>query len=133
MSGEGPQAFIDSNQLQAVWRPLSVPEHASAGKLLTAAGKRIRDEYREAFGTAIAETDPNAETVSIDLVKTAMMTAAYQGHTSYSRGEGARTKGGTLANPGGALTFTDWHREQLGIPIHALAEAYFDDCSDARY
>ncbi|HEY9314631.1 hypothetical protein [Williamsia sp.] len=133
MSGEGPEAFTTAEQLQSGWRSLSNPELTYAAQLLTAAGKWIRDQYLEAKGVAIADNNPAALTVSIDVVKTAMMTAAYQGHISYNRVEGSRQKAGTLVNPGGALSFSDWHKEQLGIPTSTLGIGIFEDCPDARY
>ncbi len=133
-AGEGaPPAFVSVTDLVSVWRALTQAQRTYAADLLDAAGEKIRDEYREAFGTEIDQSNPAARTVSIEMVKTAIQTGAYVGHIQYGRLEGPRQKSGTLANPGGALVFTDYHREQLGIPTRALAQAYFDDCSDARF
>lgn len=131
--GEGSYAFVPVTDLQNSWRALTTTERTYAEQLLEAAGKKIRDEYRDAMGAEIDDANPAARTVSIEMVRYAISTGAYTGHIVYNRGEGARVKGGTLVNPGGALVFTDHHRDQLGIPIHALAIGTFDDCSDARY
>ena len=134
MSGEGaPPAFVSVTVLQNAWRALTTAERTYAGQLLDAAGEKIREEWRKAFGTEIDDDNPHAVTVSIQMVRECISTGAYAGHIQYGRLDGPRQKTGTLANPGGALVFTDFHRDQLGIPIHALAEAYFDDCSDARF
>ena len=59
-----------------------------------------------------------ARTVSIEIVKTALSTGMWPGHTQYGRTEGPRTKSGTLASPGGSLALTDWQRQLLGLPIN---------------
>lgn len=131
--GGGSLAFVEVSDLENAWRALTTTERTYAGQLLESAGKKIRDEYRDAIGAEIDDANPTARTVSIDMVRTAISTGSYAGHIVYNRGEGPRVKGGTLVNPGGALVFTDYHRDQLGIPIHALAIGTFDDCSDDRY
>lgn len=118
-SGEGP-AFATVEQVAAEFRPLSDVEKVSAERLLDEAARWIRQEYRKYFDTDIAIDHPGAISVSIDVVKAALRTDVYAGHTSYSRSrtEGPRAKAdsGTLSAPGGALAFTDWHKAQLGIP-----------------
>lgn len=127
MSGEGaPPAFVAVAAVAAAWRALSTAEQTYAAQLLDAAGQTIRDEYRKAFGVEIDEAHPAAKTVSIDLVRTAISTGAYTGHIQYGRLDGPRQKTGTLANPGGALVFTDYHRQQLGIPTTAGPQWCFD-------
>ncbi|MGW8936178.1 Gp19/Gp15/Gp42 family protein [Gordonia terrae] len=120
-------------ELAASWRALTSQEQTYATDLLNAAADTIRAEYRKAFAAEIEQSNPAARTVSIEMVKTAIQTGAYVGHISYGRIEGQRQKSGRLINPGGALVFTDYHREQLGIPTRALAQACFDDVSDARF
>ncbi|WP_336793010.1 hypothetical protein [Gordonia malaquae] len=133
MSGAVPPAFLTVQQLESQWRGLTTAEKTLAESLLDSAGVAIREAYREARGVDIDDAHPAAVTVSFDMVRTAISTGAYAGHTAYSRTEGPRAKGGTLIAPGGSLELTDWHRKQLGLPIGTLAQAYFDDCSDARY
>lgn len=126
-------AFVTVSELESSWRTLTAPQRVYAGQLLESAADKIREEYLAAKGVDIDAASSAARTVSIEMVRTAIETGAYVGHLTYSRTEGPRAKAGTLLNPGGLLVFTDWHREQLGLPVHALAEAFFDDCSDARY
>ena len=128
MSGEGVFAFVTVSELMTSWRTLTPAEQIYAGQLLEAAGQKIREEYRDAHGVEIDEAHPAARTVSIELVRAAIATGAYVGHIQYARIEGPRQKSGTLKNPGGALVFTDYHREQLGIPITAGPVYYFDGC-----
>lgn len=133
MTTGGGGAFVTVTELETAWRTLTAAQRAYAAQLLESAAGKIREEYRAAKGVEIDPANPAARTVSIEMVRAAIETGAYVGHVSYTRTEGPRTKSGTLINPGGLLVFTDWHREQLGLPIHALAEAFFDDCSDDRY
>lgn len=116
---EGAYAFVMVTDLANAWRALTTAERTYAAQLLDAAGQKIRDAYRGAFGVDIDDDNPAAKTVSIDMVKTAIDTGKYIGHVQYGRLEGPRQKTGTLKNPGGALVFTDYHRQQLGIPITA--------------
>ncbi|AMS02929.1 head-to-tail adaptor [Gordonia phage MagicMan] len=125
--------FVTVTELAASWRALTTQEQTYATDLLNAAAEKIRAEYRKAFAAEIEQSNPAARTVSIDMVKTAIQTGAYVGHIQYGRIEGQRQKSGRLLNPGGALVLTDYHREQLGIPTRALAQACFDDASDARF
>ncbi|MFH5209267.1 hypothetical protein ACHIPZ_13835 [Antrihabitans sp. NCIMB 15449] len=115
-------AFITQQEFEERWRPLSTAELLDAADLLGAAGRWIRSELPE-----IDDNNPDAIFVSIDVVKTAMSTGAYAGHISYSRTTGPRTKAGTLANPGGALIFTDWHKKLLGISTGPAPQFYFGD------
>ncbi|AZV00737.1 head-to-tail connector complex protein [Gordonia phage Kiko] len=127
MSGQGaPPAFVSVVTLQSGWRTLTAAEQTYARQLLDSAGTTIRDEWRKAFGTEIADDHPTAVTISIEMVRTCITTGAYIGHLQYGRLEGPRQKTGTLVNPGGALVFTDYHRKQLGIPIIAGPQFCFD-------
>lgn len=132
-SGEG--AFLTVEQFESQWRPLSAIEKSSAEALLAAAGQWIRDEYLRVRGTVIEDDNPNAILVSTSVVQTAISTGAYVGHISYSRTEGPRSKSGTLANPGGALVFSDWHKTLLGFPVNTQPSWRFDTngYDDARY
>lgn len=117
---DGDAAFATPEDLR---RPLTSAERDIAEQLLGAAARWIRRNK-----PGIAPDDPDARTVSIDVVSTAIATRAYVGHVSYTRTVGPRTKSGTLADPGGALTFSDWHRELLGISIHPQPRYHFGDC-----
>lgn len=128
-----PPAFLTVEVLQDRWRSLTPQEKQLATQLLDSAGKKIRDEYRAAFGSEIADNDPNAETASLEMVRTAISTGAYAGHLSYARTEGPRMKSGSLSVPGGALELTDYQRSNLGLPVGSLAQSLFDDCSDERF
>ncbi|MGI5222176.1 hypothetical protein [Nocardia sp. CA-290969] len=119
MTAGGAPPFAEPDDLG---RPLTGPEREIAEQLLAAAASWIRSRLPD-----IAVDDPNARTVSIDVVSTAMATRAYAGHISYTRTTGPRTKSGTLTNPGGALVFDDWHKELLGISIHPAPVYYFGD------
>lgn len=132
MNGEG--AFITVDDFEAAWRPLSIAERSNADYLLTSAGQWIRDEYLKFHGVAIADDHAGALAVSIDVVRTAMETGKYAGHLNYGRTEGPRAKSGSLATPGGSLAFTDWHKEQLGIPTRPRPAWCFGGIDhDARY
>lgn len=114
-------AFAEADDLGGA--PLTSAERDIAEQLLAAAAKWIRENVP---GTVDV---PTAKIVSIDVVGTAMSTRAYAGHLSYTRTNGPRTKAGTLVNPGGALVFSDWHKELLGIPINPQPTYYFGDCA----
>lgn len=129
----GDTAFLTAAELKELWPGLPDSALNDAEQKLAAAGKLIRDEYFAAKGVAIADDDPGAIAASVSMVRAAISTAAYAGHTSYARTDGPRTKSGVLQVPGGQLELTDYQREQLGIPTASLASAFFDDCSDARF
>ena len=124
-SGEGASPFVSVADFTAAWRPLSGSETVTAERLLADAARWIREHYRRHHGEPIPDDHPGAVSVSIDAVKTAMETGKYAGHVSYSRTEGPRAKSGTLAAPGGALVFTDWHKQLLGIPTRVMPVANF--------
>ena len=115
--------FATATEIADVWRPLSSQERANAEMLLTAAAKWIRDRT-----TGLADDDPAAKYVSIDVVKSALVAGPFVGHSSYSKGIGPWTKAGTLINPAGALEFTDFHREMLGLNSSPMPVGSFGDC-----
>lgn len=123
-SGEGAP-FVTVDDFAAAWRPLSGAERTTATRLLADAARWIREQYQRHFGEPIADDHPGAVSVSIDVVKTAMETGKYAGHTSYSRTEGPRARAGTLSAPGGSLAFTDWHKELLGISTRVMPVGNF--------
>ncbi|MFC9769449.1 hypothetical protein [Rhodococcus jostii] len=115
--------FATPTEVEAVWRPLSAEETANAALLLTAAAQWIRDNTPD-----IADNDPAARFVSIDVVKSALLAGPFTGHASYSKTIGPWSKSGTLINPAGALQFTDVHKELLGISVTGSAHWFFGDC-----
>lgn len=126
-AGEG--AFATKEQLADAWRPLSETEQVWADQLLAAAGTRIRDRWREAFGTEIDENNASAVTVSIAVVKE-VLDADDRGMLNFKTFKtvvGDWEEGGSLVNPGGALEFTDWHWSLLGIRTKALPQYHFQD------
>lgn len=119
---EPPFAFVYPGELAAAWRPLSEAEEVWAGLLLAAAAVWIREKV-----PGVADDSLAARVVSIDVVRTALETGKTPGHLSYSRTVGATAKSGTLAVAAGSLTWTDWHREQLGIRTRPLPVGSFGD------
>ncbi|MFD7046331.1 hypothetical protein [Rhodococcus jostii] len=116
-------AFAEPADIVSVWRPLSAQETANATLLLTAAAQWIRDNAPN-----VANDDPAAKYVSIDVVKSALLAGPFTGHASYSKTIGPWSKSGTLINPAGALQFTDVHKELLGISVTGSAHWFFGDC-----
>jgi hypothetical protein len=126
-AGEG--AFATKEELASAWRPLSDTEAVWADQLLAAAATRIRDRWREAFGTEIDESHPGARTISIAVVKE-VLDAEDRGmlnFKSFKTVVGDWEEGGSLVNPGGTLEFTDWHWSLLGIRTKALPQYHFQD------
>lgn len=120
-------AFATVTELEAQWRTLSTTESAAATSYLDTAAALIRAEFKDKLGLDDVPEDrlSAAKSVSLDVVKTALSTSAYAGHLVYARTEGPRAKSGTFAAPGGTLTLTDWHREQLGLPVNPAPSWHF--------
>ncbi|MCA4997181.1 hypothetical protein HWD35_20880 [Tsukamurella tyrosinosolvens] len=120
-------AFAEVTELEAQWRTLSTAERAAAASHLDGVAALIRAEFKDKLGLNDVPADrlDAAKQVSIDVVKTALATAFVAGHTQYGRAEGPRSKSGTLAAPGGTLALTDWHREQLGLPVNPAPAWHF--------
>lgn len=112
-------AFATPDELAAEWRPLTTAERAAATSHLDTVAALIRSAFADHLGLSEVPADKltAARSVSIDIVKTALATGMWPGHTSYSRTEGPRSKSGTLASPGGSLTLSEWHRDLLGLPV----------------
>lgn len=102
--------------------PFSDDDKADADALIAAAGEWIRERK-----PGIADDDPAAHIVVIQVVRTAMDTRRYSGHTSYSKTVGGVTRSGTLANPGALLAFDDSHYQLLRISRSCGASYYFGD------
>lgn len=113
-------AFATPAQLAVQWRTLTAAESEAAASHFDTVASLIRTEFRERAGLADVPDDRLgvARTVSIEIVKTALSTGMWPGHTQYGRTEGPRIKSGTLASPGGSLALTDWQRQLLGLPIN---------------
>lgn len=115
--------FATYQDVQNVWRPLSQVEQENARLLLAAAAKWIRDRLPD-----IADGDPTAKLVSIQVTKAALIPGAFEGHSSYSKGIGPWSKSGSLINPAAVLVFTDEHKELLGIAPSGGPHWNFEDC-----
>ena len=115
-------AFAEVTDIEGAWRTLSPAEQQWAGELLDAAERWIVKRRPELAGVI----DPDARLVSIAVVKSALIAGEATGYTSHSRGIGPWSSSGTLVNPDGALVFTEWMREQLGISVMAGPSFTFD-------
>lgn len=115
-------AFATADELAAQWRTLTTAERVAATSHLDTVAALIRAEFNDRLGLDDVPADrlDAAKSVSIEVVKTAIATGMWPGHTQYGRAEGPRNKSGTLSAPGGALMLTDWQRTQLGLPVNAL-------------
>nr|WP_260153031.1 phage Gp19/Gp15/Gp42 family protein [Hoyosella altamirensis] len=97
-----------------MWRTLTAPQKVFAELALKVASNQIRD-----LKPGIAEDDLAAQLVAHDMVKTAIVTGRYPGHSSYQESAGGANLSGNLAIAGGALELTDTHRRMLGLPVAA--------------
>ncbi|MCK8674100.1 hypothetical protein M1M07_23685 [Rhodococcus sp. HM1] len=104
-----------------IFRPRPVPadREDDVRDLIAAASNWIRTRKPE-----IADDDPAARVVVIQVVRAAMATEKYAGHVSYTKTVGGVTRSGTLANPGALLIFEPSHYQLLGIS-QAGAPSYF--------
>ena len=113
-------AFATADDVAAAWRPLTAAESVAAGYQLSTVAALIRGEFLNRLG--LQDVPPDrldiAKGVSIDIVKVAIATGMWPGHTQYGRAEGPRNKSGLLAAPGGTLALTDYQRRALGLPVH---------------
>ena len=112
-------AFAEVTDVAAGWRTLTAAEQVDAQSKLDSVAAIIRGEFQARLGLDDVPDNQlaSAKEVSIEIVKTAISTGIYPGHTQYGRTEGHRVKSGTLAAPGGTLALTDAHRRQLGLPV----------------
>lgn len=93
---------------------------ADAEALIAAASNWIRQHK-----PGIADDDPAAHVVVMQVVRSAMATDKYAGHVSYSKTVGGVTRSGTLANPGALLVFEDSHYQLLGLSRTGGPSYYF--------
>ena len=90
-------------------RPPTEEDRANIEAMIVAAGIWIRGHR-----SAIADDDRAANFVVVDAVRTAMDTEKYRGLGAFTKTTGGVSRGGTLANPGEILVFTDFHHQLLG-------------------
>jgi hypothetical protein len=102
--------FTDTAAIESGWRTLTPTEKHWAEQLLDAAGSWIRSQV-----PGIEQYDDNATFVSIDVVRGALAPGTQLGMAAFSKTIGPWAKSGTLVNPSGHLTFTEFHKELLGI------------------
>lgn len=102
--------YAEVTDIENGWRSLSTTEQNWAAQLLDAAGAWITDRVEDP--DAVAD---RAAFVSIDVVRNALAPGSNTGLSSFSKTIGPWSKSGTLVNPQGLLTFTEFHRDLLGI------------------
>lgn len=119
-SGEGVSApFVSVDALESLWRPLSGAEKEYAEILLAAASAWIREHK-----PGVADDDPNAKIVTIEVVKAVLLPGQWSGYSSWSKTVGNRIEAATLANPTAALDFTPY-LTLLGISTRAMPVGNF--------
>lgn len=117
--------FADENDISNGWRALTPAEEVDVPAKIAAVSHWIRERKPE-----LAADHPQAKYVVVDVVRFALGTAKYAGHSSYSRTVGGVTRSGTLVDPGGTLVITDFHKELLGISKVAVPRWKFGDGDD---
>lgn len=117
--------FAEVTEVENGWRSLTAAEKTDAIAKIAAVSRWIRDRKPE-----LAEDDPQAKYVVVDVVRFALANAKYAGHSSYTRTVGGVTRSGTLVEPGGSMVITDFHKQLLGISINAQPQYFFGDYCD---
>ncbi|USC16222.1 phage Gp19/Gp15/Gp42 family protein [Rhodococcus sp. 11-3] len=117
--------FVNTDDIESGWRPLTSTEKIWAEQLIASASKWIRNRKPD-----LAEDDPDAQFVVIEVVRAALTAAKYAGHASYAKTVGGVTRSGTLVNPGRSLVFTEFHYQLLGISQVAAPKFTFGDCHE---
>lgn len=122
-------AFATVDELVAFWRPLTAAERVAAGSYLDLVAAHLRAQFKDRLGLDAVPADrlDAAKTISMEIVKTALATGQWPGHTAYGRTVGARSKSGTLEAPGGSLMLTDWQRQLLGLPVNPAPQWNFPE------
>ncbi|WP_019204579.1 Gp19/Gp15/Gp42 family protein [Tsukamurella sp. 1534] len=122
-------AFATVDELAAAWRPLTTAERVAAESHLDSVAALIRAQFSTRLGLDDVPEDrlAAAKAVSIEIVKTAIATGMWPGHTQYGRTLGARSKSGTLAVPGGTLALTEWQQQLLGLPVNPAPQWNFPE------
>ncbi|MFD4932344.1 hypothetical protein ACFWMS_26340 [Peribacillus butanolivorans] len=114
--------FADVSDVENGWRPLTAAEKLDAVSKIGAVTRWIRKRRRD-----LADDDPDAKYVVVDVVRFAVATGKHVGQTSFSRTVGGVTRSGTFVDPGGSLVITDFHRELLEISKTAAPSWNFGD------
>lgn len=112
--------FATANEVTRGRRPPTADEVANIEAMIAAAGIWIRGRR-----PGIADDDPAAQFVVIDVVRGAMDTEKYRGLISFTKTTGGVSRGGTLAKPGELLVFTDFHHQLLGISLVGAPSWHF--------
>ncbi|MGW6699636.1 hypothetical protein [Nocardia sp. NPDC055049] len=124
-------ALATADDVALGWRTLTTEQQARATFLISVAEAWIRDPSRR---PDIAEDDPTAKHVIVEVVRAAMgPDAKFTGHTGYSETMGPWARSGTLATPAGVLQFLKVHEEMLGISDEPTAVGEFGDPCGYRY
>ncbi|NKR61705.1 hypothetical protein GS474_23895 [Rhodococcus hoagii] len=108
-------------------RPFNDDEKIDIEAMIAAAGKWIQDRRIESGKPELPATDPTAQLVVVQVVRTAFDMAKHAGLSSFSKATGGVSRSGTIANPGELLVFTEFHRKLLGISLSAKPSYTFGD------
>ena len=120
------EPFLTADQVAERWRPLTPAETQAVGDIRTPSATALPEPLTEAGSPAFpVDREDAARVVTLDVVKVHFTTGPYAGHSTYTRVEGPRTKAGTFAGAAGRVDLTDWHRQLLGLPIHAMPRGNF--------
>ncbi|NKS97493.1 hypothetical protein GTA09_20230 [Rhodococcus hoagii] len=114
--------FATADEVNRGRRPLSSDERVNVEAMIAAAGLWIREKRPD-----IADGDQAANFVVVQVVRTAMDTEKFRGLVSFTKATGGVSRGGTLANPGELIVFSDFHRELLGISKSVMPQWHFGD------
>ncbi|WP_063017190.1 MULTISPECIES: hypothetical protein [Nocardia] len=112
------------------WRTFSDDERADANLLISAAEAWIRDPSRR---PDIADGDPIAKRVVIEVVRVAMAPGEWVGYSAFSEGMGPFPLSGTLVTGAGTLQFLASHERMLGISSEPMPGGSFGDPPGYRY
>ncbi|WP_378735516.1 hypothetical protein [Nocardia brasiliensis] len=122
-------ALATADDVALDWRPLSPAGRARAEQLIAAAEAWIRQQRPD-----IADNDPIAKNVVIEVVRAAMsVPAEFTGHREYAEKMGPWSRSGTLITDAGALQFSRVHEQMLGISFEATPTGEFGDPTGYRY
>lgn len=113
--------FAEVADIHTGRRPLPAGEQADIERAIWAASQWIRDRR-----PGIPDGDKAAQYVVIDVVKTAVATGKHRGLSSFSRTVGGVSRAGTITGPGGALEFTAFHHQLLGLSASPIPRGRFD-------
>ncbi|WP_063039719.1 hypothetical protein [Nocardia pseudovaccinii] len=119
-------AFATYTDVQNTWRTLTTPQTAYCNLLLDAAALWIRNRKPN-----IADDDPAAKSVSIQVVRDALQRDLFGGTSAGTHTVGNRSDSWTLSRTATleelarSLVFVDYHYELLGLaPAHGPRGAF---------